>query len=316
MNGDMEGVTDEKLLLTTAHKYSYRNNAKRIWVCLCDETEELTEEERNVGSTRLEFTNNMVHRSVTTMNGGLHLDNLRFPRSELIPEETRKEMENASFFFVPLHYKNHILGYVALAYENYEHYNDFVQPWMMNFAVALENYRLYQRLNAMEEIKRVYKQDTLTGIPNRRGFEEQARKVYGDAAFLKKHVAVISVDMDRLKQINDEFGHTAGDDALRRVATALSTVAGDNTAIGRTGGDEFCVVLRVEAPGDGERFIVALREALEKVNAQYGEEYIAEVSCGMYEVKDASKVPLIRALEMSDEQMYEDKKKRKAERKN
>lgn len=311
MNADLEGVTDEKTLLTTAHKYVY-THAKRLWICLCDEEEELTEEEKNVGSTRLEYTDNMVLRSIKLPNGGLQLENLHFPRCELIPEATRGDMENGSFFFLPLHYKNHILGYVVTTHDAYGHYNDHLQPWMMNLAVALENYQVYRRLNAMQEIRRLYKEDALTGIPNRRGFEEQARKVYGDAGYVRKPVAVISVDMDHLKPINDEFGHSAGDDALCRVARAMEAVADENTAYGRTGGDEFCVVRRIEKDGDGDAFIRKLRETLEKVNAEYDTGYIAEVSCGAYEVKDANKLPLMRALELSDEQLYEDKRMRKA----
>lgn len=314
MNADLEGITDEKLLLTTVHKYSFSNNAKRMWICLCDDQEELTEEEKNVGSIRFEYTNNMVLRAVRSPSGGLQLEETRFSRRELIPESTRAELESGSFFFVPLHYKNHNLGYVVSTHENYGHYNDYVQPWMMNFAVALENYQVYRRLNAMEEIKKVYKEDTLTRIPNRRGFEEQARKVYGDAGYLRKPVVVISVDMDRLKTINDAFGHAAGDDALRRVAQALEAVADENTAYGRTGGDEFCVVRRIESPEDGEGYICALREALEKVNAQYNTGYIAEVSCGMHMVKDTRRTSLMHALELSDEQMYKDKRLRKAGR--
>lgn len=313
MNADLEGVTDEKLLLTTAHKYIY-DHAKRMWICLCDEAEKLTEEEENVGSTRLEYTNNMILRSVKSPNGGLQLENLHFARRELIPESTRSEMENGSFFFLPLHYKNHNLGYVVTCHENYGHYDEYLQPWMMNFAVALENNQIYRSLNAMEEIKRVYKEDALTGIPNRRGFDEQARKVYGDAAYVRKSVAIVSVDMDRLKQINDSFGHAAGDDALCRVAKALKLIAGDNMAYGRTGGDEFCVVRRIETLGEGEEFIVNLRKTLEKVNAQYDTEYVAEVSCGTYEVKNASRMTLMRALELSDAQMYEDKRQRKTNR--
>ncbi len=315
MNADLEGITDEKALLTTVHKYSYHNFAKKVWVCLCDETEELTEEERNVGSMRTEYTQKMVLRSMKTPSGALHLMDTKFDRSELLPEEARSEIEAGSFYFLPFHYKNHTLGYVVTTHENYGHFNEFVQPWAMNFAVALENYKLHQTLNAMADIKRLYKEDTLTGIANRRGFEEQARKIYGDAAYLRQRVAVISIDMDNLKKINDAYGHLAGDDALCRVATALAKVSDDITAYARTGGDEFNVVKRIEKAGEGNDFVMRLREELQKINERNDQPYIAEVSCGVYEVKDPAKTSLIRAMEMSDEHMYEDKRQRKAFRK-
>lgn len=315
MNSDLEGITDENELLNVVHKYNIRNNAKKMWICLCDESEELTEEERNLGTTRLEYTKTMVLRAVKNPSNTLRLLEKKFDRSELVPEDEREDIENGSFYFVPLHYKNHNLGYVAATFDDYGHYNDFMQPWAMNFAVALENYFLHERLDAMNDIKRMYKEDTLTGISNRRGFEEQARKIYNDALYQRKRVAVISLDMDNLKKINDAYGHSAGDDALCRVGTALTRVAErrDNIVAARTGGDEFVVVCRMERPGDGEDIINKVREELQKINEQSGQPYDAEVSCGMYEVKDVSKVALAKALEISDERMYENKRQRKAQ---
>ena len=315
MNADLEGVTDEKALLAMVHKYNYRNNGKKMWVCYCNEEEELTEEERNLGGTRTEYTKTMILRSVKSPSGALHLMEKKFDRSELIPEEERSEIASGSFYFVPLHYKNHNLGYVALTHEDYGHYNGFMQSWVMNFAVALEHYRLHQHLDAMQHIKRLYKEDPLTGIPNRRGFEEQARKVYGDAAYVKQRAVVISVDMDNLKKINDAYGHQAGDDAFCRVAKALTMVANDNTAYARTGGDEFCVVRRIQQAGEGEMFVAQLQAALDTVNEQSNPAYKAEVSCGFYEVENPSVTSIKQALELSDEQMYENKRLRKAGRK-
>ncbi len=186
----------------------------------------------------------------------------------------------------------------------------------MNFAVALENYRLHRSLNAMADIKRLYKEDALTGIMNRRGFEEQARIIYGDAAHLRQRVAVISIDLDNLKKINDAYGHLAGDDTLCRVASALEAVSNEATAYARTGGDEFSVVKRIEKPGEGSDFIMRLREELKKINERSAQPYIAEVSCGVYEVKDPAKVSLVRAMERGDEYMYEDKRQRKTVRNN
>ena len=290
MNADLEGVTDEKELLNVVHKYNLRNNARKTWICLCDESEELSEEEKNLGSTRMEYSKTMILRAVKNSNDSFVIMDKRFDRSELIPEEERKEYETGSFYFIPLHYKNHNLGYVVNTFDNYGSYNNFLQPWAMNFAVALENYYLHERLNAMKDIRRLYKEDTLTGIAKRRGFEVQARKIYGDANYLRKRVAVISIDMDNLKKNNDAYGHSAGDDCLRRVAKALEKAAEgrENITYARTGGDEFFVVARIEKQNEGAEFIVKLREELAKINEAGGQPYMAEVSCGVYEVKDTS----------------------------
>jgi diguanylate cyclase (GGDEF)-like protein len=84
--------------------------------------------------------------------------------------------------------------------------------------------------------------DPLTGIANRRGFErfldaEEVRcRNYGHNA------CVVSIDVDGLKRVNDTFGHNAGDDLLRRAATALMSAARGADIVARTGGDEFAVI--------------------------------------------------------------------------
>ena len=65
---------------------------------------------------------------------------------------------------------------------------------------------------------------------------------------------------------------------------------------------------------DGSELVEQIREELRKINEQSSQPYRAEISCGLYEVKDASKVALAKALELSDERMYEDKRQRKAQR--
>lgn len=315
MNADLEGVTDEKTLFQAGNKYTFGEDTKKVWICLCDEEEELTEEDRNVGEVRRELTNQMILCSVKSAEGGLQLMKKPFERRELIPEDERAELGAASFYFAMLHYKNRILGYVASTFSNLSAYNDMLQPWTMVFSVGLEHYSLHNHLNAMEDIKRLYKEDPLTGIFNRRGFEERARKVYAEAAEKKCRVAVICIDMDNLKKINDAFGHSCGDDALCRVANALSAVAPQGMAYARTGGDEFSAVGMIERPGEGSDFVMKLREKLLEINEHSNPNYAAEVSCGVHEVKDTTKTSLIRAMQMSDEHMYEDKRRRKALRK-
>ncbi len=313
MNADMEGMTEEKTLFNIAHKYNHQNRAYKTWICLCDEEEELSEEERSRGNIRIGYTDRMYLRSVSSRDGGLLLMKECFERHELLPAAQLEEISCGSYYFIPLHYKNNNLGYVVVGFDNCEHYNDSMQPWMMNLAVAMQNYNLHRHLDAMQKIKSLYREDTLTGIMNRRGFEEAARKIYGDASYLGKRVAIVSIDMDNLKKINDAFGHSAGDDALRRIALAVKKVfEKENSAYARTGGDEFCAVCRIEEPGEGEMYIKKVREELTKINQAGSSAYVVEISCGVYEVKDATKVSFMQALELSDERMYEDKRRRKA----
>lgn len=84
-------------------------------------------------------------------------------------------------------------------------------------------------------------QDPLTGIANRRAMEQRFTEIDWE----NKTPAVLLCDLDGFKQVNDRDGHPAGDDLLRRVATALSGLVGqiEGAAVARLGGDEFCVLL-------------------------------------------------------------------------
>jgi two-component system cell cycle response regulator len=85
--------------------------------------------------------------------------------------------------------------------------------------------------------------DSLTGLPNRRALYDRARVELSRAARAKTSVGLILVDLDHFKRINDEYGHAAGDEALRRVAEVLQRNKRDYDHTGRWGGEEFLVVL-------------------------------------------------------------------------
>jgi diguanylate cyclase (GGDEF)-like protein len=111
-----------------------------------------------------------------------------------------------------------------------------------------------------EELARASRTDPLTGSLNRRGFEQQAAAAIRAAASADQPLAVILVDLDGFKQVNDTAGHAAGDQVLREVTSRLSAASGPDGLIGRLGGDEFAVLLH----GVDEAGAAAAGERLEK----------------------------------------------------
>jgi diguanylate cyclase (GGDEF)-like protein len=105
----------------------------------------------------------------------------------------------------------------------------------------------------VSELRLSAERDHLTGLGNHRFYEEALeRRLRAGAAFV-----LLVCDMDRLKDVNDGHGHSAGDDALRRLAVNLRTLARADDEIARIGGDEFCVVATVG--GDAEAGAMAAR---------------------------------------------------------
>ncbi len=106
--------------------------------------------------------------------------------------------------------------------------------------------------------------DALTGLPNRRLFEDRIAQAMAKSQRDRLGAAVMLVDLDRFKQINDTVGHAAGDALLQEVARRLAAVVRDHDTVARLGGDEFAIVL---AGADDEAALdtaVRMREAIER----------------------------------------------------
>jgi diguanylate cyclase (GGDEF)-like protein/PAS domain S-box-containing protein len=85
--------------------------------------------------------------------------------------------------------------------------------------------------------------DSLTGLPNRLLLEDRMQQAFAQATRHNQRVAIICIDLDRFKQVNDTFGHSAGDLCLQKVASQISTRLRAVDTVARTGGEEFVVVL-------------------------------------------------------------------------
>lgn len=101
-----------------------------------------------------------------------------------------------------------------------------------------------QRLRVMAE------RDGLTGLYNRRSLFREGIRAFDQATQSQTQLAVLMLDLDHFKQVNDRWGHAAGDDALRLVARTLKNELRDDDIIGRVGGEEFAMVLRITGDDD------------------------------------------------------------------
>lgn len=171
---------------------------------------------------------------------------------------------------------------------------------------ALERHRL------MTDLRDQTLQDELTGVHNRRGFSLLSEQQYRLARRKRTHMAVFFVDLDRMKQINDVYGHAAGDAALSAVAGLLRQTFRSSDVVARLGGDEFGV-LAVECSGSqAEVLLERLARAVDMLNGNCVHSFSISISVG-YAVYDSADpdLTLEALLQRADEAMYDRKQSRK-----
>lgn len=172
--------------------------------------------------------------------------------------------------------------------------------------------RLAQALALIEQLKASANTDFLLDIPNRRGFE---RELHRAIAYIKRYHAsgaLIVLDVDGLKPINDTFGHAAGDQVLKAVVAALLSQVRSSDAIGRLGGDEFGILLWNLSETDARAKAAALEQAVDRLSFTFRRRTVrAGISAGVAILGPHAEAG--RALEAADSAMYVRKAQRRHE---
>jgi diguanylate cyclase (GGDEF)-like protein len=150
--------------------------------------------------------------------------------------------------------------------------------------------------------------DALTGLPNRRLFHDRISKAMERARQGNARAAVLAIDLDGFKAVNDTFGHHAGDKVLQQVADLFTTYLRRIDTIARTGGDEFSVVL--EGPitrGEATEVASSLKQLLETPMSVAGRTMQIGASIGVAMFPDDAQSPDHLSI-LADERMYKAKR--------
>jgi diguanylate cyclase len=120
---------------------------------------------------------------------------------------------------------------------------------------------------ANKRLRHLAFQDPLTGLPNRPHFEERLDRLLGHVGRIPSAMAVLFIDIDGFKAVNESFGHAAGDEVLQEVGRRLSALARPQDTAARIGGDEF--LLLVAAPGSQEAAAAVAQRSLHALISPY-----------------------------------------------
>ncbi|HTJ97336.1 MAG TPA: EAL domain-containing protein [Rhodocyclaceae bacterium] len=141
---------------------------------------------------------------------------------------------------------------------------------------------VFERMRAEQRIWHVAHHDSLTGLPNRALLHDRLAQVLTQAGRNGHRVAVMFLDLDRFKSINDSLGHDVGDELLKSVSVRLQSVVRSVDTVSRLGGDEFVIVLPdIATPDDAGRVAEKIVSVLSPVEKIKGHELRATPSIGI-----------------------------------
>ena len=238
---------------------------------------------------------------------GVGSEVVRFNRKDIAPDFDKYIDMELPVVFSTLHYLNIPIGYIIVNPTVFINFYERIPQVAETFGNGFGNVRMY---TAMEKM---FIHDPLTELYNRRGFYRLIQPAF-ENAFRKKDpvVAIVSADLDGLKYINDTFGHSEGDNAIKIAAKALAHAAENGEICARFGGDEFVVagVIEMDADEYSEGFKSRFYRYIENYNSTSGKPYKVAASIGITCCTPVGET-VDELIKMSDDLMYADKATRK-----
>ena len=239
----------------------------------------------------------------------------KFPKKDLLPPLDVNPEKANSFLFLPLHIQDNLLGYVVfINHPEIVYDSDALYTWTRHISHNLERVRQNVHMEELnKKLTEVSMTDSLTGLKNRTGYDALAVPYLQKCQQEGKLGSMIFADINRMKLINDKYGHLQGDIALCTVADAIKeTMPSDWIAV-RFGGDEFIMVGSCTNKHEAEYLKERLSINLKKIIEERDLCFPLSASFGSVVMDPKENYSLEEYLRKADEAMYVMKQKAHAE---
>jgi len=165
---------------------------------------------------------------------------------------------------------------------------------------------LEQLADANSRLRESNRRDVLTGMFNRRHFRDVFEQMLHQALETRQPISLLLIDLDHFKQVNDDFGHLAGDECLRMLARNLNEcLASESAVIARFGGEEFVVVLPGVSSSRAKEIAERVRHHIGSQPARYaGKEISMTASIGVFSVPVGASLSADEVLHKADDALY------------
>lgn len=222
---------------------------------------------------------------------------------------TRGELMHSAMY-APLIVEGEVIGVFSIQAKDKNVYNDvhkdLLQTLASYLAIAIKNATKTKQLAKLNKmLKTKSEHDGLTGIPNRRLFDEIYENSWDNSMRQQTELSVMIIDIDNFKDFNDHYGHLIGDEVVKSVANLLSQQKrNEDDFVARYGGDEFIAILPNSKKEDAETFANNLRTSLLKVNKKLDIDTKVTVSIGIASMVPSSEDSKQKLIYTADNQLY------------
>lgn len=214
-----------------------------------------------------------------------------------------------NYLYMPLHIMECTIGYLAVRNCMELIRIKSVSSVVSTLTMALRSYFTEKKLSHMNHLlSGISRKDELTGLYNRVGYHDLAYPLFREIRASGGRLGVLFMDMDRLKYINDTYGHVNGDLAIRSVANAILRCIPANAIPVRYGGDEFLVLVPNADEALIRKLLMSLYSALPEEAEALGVSDTLDVSAGFIIAESSSQKDLDQYVQEADDLMYGEKK--------
>lgn len=223
------------------------------------------------------------------------------------------EESGTDFLFLPIHFGSSTAGYFVIRNAVYLMEKQYLFKIINALTTSMENLHKKEKLEYMnQKLSNLYMMDQLTGMYNRMGYHRLADEFFQILHRRGTPILVAFMDLDRLKYINDHFGHEYGDSAIFIASCAIRRYSAVDGIPARTGGDEFVLLQPYDEDEPAEEFFDNIRSYLREEAARQKLPFELSISIGYTITDPDSDKTLQDYVKLADSHMYAEKNRKKS----
>ena len=313
MSAEFQNIADIDEAMDLLENYVHSiPNCSEFYLCLYANWDSVSQHILELTENEMDFEPSQDEIILKlSLRDGKRLPECSFTKRSLLPEHIYRQSDSAYLYF-PLFFKNKTFGYIALAYENNRiDYHFQLVHWFMNINQLLKRLSDAKRTSILvSHLEDIYTKDALTGLYNKHGYLHRETLLLQEAAENQSTVTCFLFDLNRLKYINDHYGHNEGDFAIQVIGHALSSVTRSTDICARFSSDEFYLLTMDYTKEDADELLTRVYKYLDNYNKISHKEYKISASGGYAQSTPGASLAKedVKALfSKADEHMYQQK---------